>query len=46
MKIKILRYLPYSETGMMIDLQAGEIIAVDDTVAKILVDAGKAEYEI
>lgn len=46
MKIKILQYVPRLEIGTMVDLQPGEIVAMDDEVAKKLIDAGKADYEI
>jgi len=43
MRIKILVFVPRSETGMMVDLQPNEIIAVDASVGEELINAKKAE---
>lgn len=45
MKIKILTFIPKQETGMMVDLQPNEVIAVDDSVGQKLITAGKAEIQ-
>jgi len=45
MKIKILVYVPKNEIGTMIDLQPGEIIAMDDSVCEELIKKGKAEFQ-
>lgn len=45
MKIKILIHVSKNEIGTMVDLQVGEIIAIDDEVAEKLISAGKAQFE-
>ena len=45
MKIKILVHISRSEVGTMVDLRAGEVMAMDDKVAEILIKKGKAQFE-
>lgn len=45
MKIKILIHVSKQEIGTMVDLKAGEVIAIDDTIAEKLISAGKAQFE-
>jgi len=45
MKIKILVHIPKSEIGTMVDLRAGEVMAMDDEVAEKLIKKGKAQFE-
>jgi hypothetical protein len=46
MKIKIINVVPREKTGMMVDLQPDEIVAVDSSVAQKLIDSGDAEFVI
>lgn len=46
MKIRIVKFVPREQTGMMVDLYVDEVIAVDNSVAQQLIDSGYAEIEI
>lgn len=46
MKIIMLETVLAKDIGTMVDLQVGDIIALDDSVAQKLIDDGKADYKI
>ena len=46
MKVKILKSISHTKTGMMKDLKPGNIMSLDDEMAEKLIDEGKAELII